>query len=364
MINNALNKTSKQASFLLAGLIALGAACSAPAKKEAEEETQEVVEAPAEKTNFHPSEGSIEVIDESLKELINTEAGIEVLAGGFKWTEGPEWIEDGQYLLFCDIPQNTIFKWKEGDSTSVYLTPSGYTGTGDEERREPGSNGLMLNAEGQLLLCQHGDRRIAIMDADLSNPSPNYITVADNFDGKKLDSPNDLDIHSNGDIYFTDPPYGLPQQHNDPTKEMDFQGAYRWSAQDGTVSLLCDSLTRPNGVTLSLDEKQAYVANSDPEKSVWMVFDIEEDGSFANGRLFYDSSPEVGKAPGLNDGMDIDANGNLFATGPGGVWIFSPEGKLLGKIKTGQPTANCTFSDDYQYLYITANSYLVRVKIR
>ena len=297
-------------------------------------------EEPHEGNTFHPSKGKVEVVDAGLNSIINPKATIEVLGEGFMWTEGPVWIPGEDYLLFCDIPKNTIHKWKEGEGISVYLTPSGYTGE-KERGGETGSNGLMLNANKQLLLCQHGNRQIAVMNADLSDPKPDFIGISDAFDGKKLNSPNDLAVHTNGDIYFTDPPYGLEHNIKDPLKEIDFQGVYRWSAKDSTTTLMFQDLTRPNGINLSPDEKQVYVANSDPNKAYWMVFDLDEKGNFANGRKFYDATSSVAASPGLPDGMVIDKAGNLFATGPGGVWIFSPDGQLLGKIKTGQATANC-----------------------
>ncbi|MEQ6121539.1 SMP-30/gluconolactonase/LRE family protein [Reichenbachiella sp. MALMAid0571] len=328
--------------------------CSPTAKNKKEE--------PGKENTFHPSKGSIEIIDPAFKKMINEDASIDVLGEGFMWTEGPVWIPEEDYLLFCDIPKNTIHKWKEGEGISVYLTPSGYTGE-KERGGETGSNGLMLNAEKQLFLCQHGNRQIAVMNAELSDPKPDFITLSDGYDGKKLNSPNDLAVHSGGDIYFTDPPYGLEFNVKDPLKEIDFQGVYRWSAKDSTTTLMFQDLTRPNGIALSPDEKYVYVANSDPKKAYWIVFDLTEEGSFANGRIFYDATTSVAESPGLPDGMAVDKSGNLFATGPGGVWIFSPQGKLLGKIKTGQATANCTFSADYKYLYMTAHSYLLRVKL-
>lgn len=340
--------------FIYLGIVFLLLYCTPPSKDNKE--------GSQEGNTFHPSKGKVEVVDAGLNSIINSKSTIEVLGEGFMWTEGPVWIPGEDYLLFCDIPKNSIHKWKEDEGISLYLTPSGYTGE-KERGGETGSNGLMLNANKQLLLCQHGNRQIAVMNSDLSDPKPDFIAISDAFDGKKLNSPNDLAIHTNGDIYFTDPPYGLEHNIKDPLKEIDFQGVYRWSAKDSTTTLMFQDLTRPNGIILSPDEKQVYVANSDPKEAYWMVFDLDENGSFSNGRIFYDATSSVSNSPGLPDGMDIDEEGNLFATGPGGIWIFSPEGKLLGKIKTGQATANCTFSSDYKYLYMTAHSYLLRIKL-
>lgn len=306
--------------------------------------------------------GSIEVNDPKLAEILNAETKIEILADGFNWSEGPVWVTEGEYLLLSDIPSNCIYKWKESDSISLYLKPSGYSANKPREG-ESGSNGLMLNAQGQLLLAQHGDRRIAVMDAPLDNPKSNFIGLATSFNGLKFNSPNDLTIHSNGDIYFTDPPYGLEQQMDDPAKEIDFQGVYRWSAQDSSVTLLYSELSRPNGINLSHDEKQLYVANSDSESNGWTVFDVEEGGTISNARVFNDAQAQ-NPLPGGCDGMDIHPNGMVFATGPGGVWIMDEKGKVLGRIYTESLTANCTFDDTYKTLYMTANNYLLRLKMR
>lgn len=333
--------------------------CSQPKKEK--QEAPVVEEKIAEKI-FHPSKGFIEVIDSSIEKLINKEAKIEVLAEGFMWTEGPVWISEGQYLLFSDIPKNKVVKWKQGEGATTYLTPSGHAGKVDRTG-ETGSNGLMLNAKGELVLCQHTGRQIAIMSADLSNPTPEYTTITGEYEGKRFNSPNDLDIHSNGDIYFTDPPYGLEKNMEDPAKELDFQGVFRWSAKDNTTQLLHKDLSRPNGIVFSPDEKTAYVANSDPENAIWMAFDITEDGSFSNARTFYDATPDSKELPGMPDGMDVATDGTIYATGPGGVYVFEPSGKLLGRIRTGQKTANCTVAGD-GYLYMTADDYLVRVKLK
>ncbi len=311
---------------------------------------------------YHPSEGVFEIYDDEFAKTLDSSHPIEVLAEGFDWSEGPVWVEQGDYLLFNDIPQNTTYKWSEKDSLSVYLKPSGYTGQAGRGG-EVGANGLMLYSDGRLMLCQHGDRRVAIMDAPLDTPVPVFSTIADKYEGKKLNSPNDLAVHSSGDIYFTDPPYGLEKHMADPLKELDFQGVYRWSVADSSVTLLSKALTRPNGILFSQDENKAYVANSDPEKAYWMVFDVEADGSFTNERIFYDATKAT-DYPGLPDGMALDQQGNVYATGPGGVWVFSPRGKVLGRIFTGQKTANCTFSGDYNYLYMTAHSYLLRIKLK
>jgi gluconolactonase len=266
-------------------------------------------------------------------------------------------------LLFSDVPKNTIYKWTEEKGVEVYLTPSGYTGSVPSESKEPGSNGLTLDNNGKLVLCQHGDRRVARMDAAFNSPAPTFTTIADRFDGKKFNSPNDVIGTSNGEYYFTDPPYGLPKQENDSTREISFQGVYKVSA-NGNVTLVTDSLTRPNGVALTPDGKTLIVANSDPAKATWYAYDILADDSIGNARVFYDAT-EIGKSEqGLPDGLRIDKKGNVFATGPGGVWIFDSTGKVTGKIKLPVSAANCELSEDEKTLYITADNYLLRVKMR
>ncbi len=306
--------------------------------------------------------GAVERLDAALDEILPTDAKIEVLAEGFDWSEGPVWVPEHDFLLFSDIPPNRIYQWKEGDSISLYLTPAGYSGTTPLEG-EPGSNGLVLDPEGRLVLCQHGNRQMARMDAPLDDPQSKFVALIDNYEGKRLNSPNDATYHSNGDLYFTDPPYGLPKNMDDPAKELDFQGVYRFSV-DSTLTLLTKELSRPNGIAFSPDEKTLYVANSDPERAIWMAYDVTAEGNIENGRVFYDATELVGQEKGLPDGLKTDQQGNLFATGPGGVWIFNAEGKVLGKIKTGQATANCAFNEDYSVLYITADMYLLRVVVK
>jgi gluconolactonase len=289
------------------------------------------------------------------------DAKIEVIAEGFDWVEGPVWIKEGGIILFSEIPSNTIMKWKEGEGASVFLHPSGYTGTA-KRGGEVGSNALRLDMQGRMLLCQHGDRRVARLDSSLNDPKPNYVTLADNYHGKKFNSPNDLVVHSNVYIYFTDPAYGLEFKMDDPAKELDFQGVYR-IAKDGGVTLLTKEMTRPNGIALSPDEKTLYVANSDPDMAVWKAFNVKEDGNIENGRVFLDVTKMAETKPGLPDGMKVDQHGNLFASGPGGIFIITPQGKHLGTIVTGQHTSNCAFGDDGKTLYMTADDYIMRIKI-
>jgi gluconolactonase len=209
------------------------------------------------------------------------------------------------------------------------------------------------------VLCQHGDRRLATLDAPLNAPKSVFETLADRYDGKKFNSPNDVAIRKNGDYFFTDPPYGMPENLQ---QETPFQGVYKLSK--GTVTLLVDSLTRPNGIAFSPDEKTIVIANSDSEKARWYAYDLTENDSVINGRIFYDATEAAKSEAGSPDGLKIDKQGNVFATGPGGIWIFNKDAKLLGKIKIPVPTANCAFSPDEKTLYITADQYLVRLKMR
>jgi len=288
---------------------------------------------------------------------------IEILADGFEWTEGPLWLEEQKKLIFSDIPPNIVYEWSEEDGKKIYLQPSGYT---DDSPRagEKGSNGLLLNNNGQLVLCQHGDRRIAKMSGSLDDPTSDFETIVDAYKGKRLNSPNDAIFDSRGNLYFTDPPYGLEKRMEDPLKEIDFQGVYLLTKSDSLI-LLTNELTRPNGIALSPDENFLYVANSDPEQAIWMKYIVNNDGTISGGTMFFDATELVGKEGemGLPDGMKIDNEGNLFATGPGGVWVFNPEGKVIAKIRTGQETSNVAFGPDNKSLYITADDYLMRVKL-
>ena len=306
--------------------------------------------------------GSIERIDPALDAIIQNDPKVEVIADGFEWSEGPVWIKEKNMLLFSDVPTNTIYKWTAEKGKEVYLTPSGYTGTEKHYSNEPGSNGLTLSGEGKLVLCQHGDRRVVLMDAPLNAPEPKFITLADNYQGKKLNSPNDAVFRSNGDLFLTDPPYGLPKQENDSSREIPFQGVFKVS--NGVVSLITDSLTRPNGIAFFPGEKTLIVANSDPAKATWYAFDLLENDSIANARIFYDATENAKTEKGLPDGLRIDKQGNVFASGPGGIWIFNKEGKVLGKIKISEATSNCVLADDDKTLYATCDMYVVRIKLR
>jgi gluconolactonase len=316
-----------------------------------------VASAPAQEKKAYPTLGTIERADARLDRLVPRDATIERLAEGFDWAEGPVWVREGHSLLFSDVPQNTVFEWKEGEGVSIFLKPSGYTGP-PQRGGEPGSNGLTLDPNGRLVLCQHGDRRVARRE-----PNGKLTILADRYQGKRLNSPNDAVFKSNGDLYFTDPPYGLLKKNDDPEKELPFNGVYR-VAPDGTITLLTKEMTYPNDLAFSPDEKILYVANSDPDKAIWMAFDVKDDGTLGKGRVFFDATKWVkaGKK-GLPDGMKVDRAGNLFATGPGGVLVFDPDGTHLGTFNTGEATANCGWGEDGSTLYITADMDLCRVRL-
>lgn len=308
-----------------------------------------------------PTLGSIERLDPRMDKLVPPDAVIEVLASGFTWAEGPVWVADdtGGSLLFSDIPRNRVNRWRRGDSLdaiTVFLEPAGFTGPA-EYGAERGSNGLSLDAEGRLLSCEHGDRRVSRLEHQGGKR-----TLADSYMGKRFNSPNDLSVHASGAIYFTDPPYGLPKGYDDPRRELDFCGVYR-VAPDGAVTLLCKTMTRPNGICFSPDQKLLYVAQSDPDAPLWKVFTVKADGTLDEGKTFFDGTRLLAKRKGLPDGLKVDKAGNLFATGPGGVLVLAADGTHLGTILTGQATANCAFGDDGRTLYMTADSLLCRVKL-
>jgi gluconolactonase len=304
--------------------------------------------------------GKIEVLDESLKSLVDPNSPMEVLADGFTWTEGPLWVksEGDEHLLFSDIPRNSIFKWSPKTGITLFMNPSGYTGV-TYYGLEPGSNGLTMSAQGELILCEHGDRRVSKL-----TKGGGKITLADKYQGRRLNSPNDAIVAKNGDVLFTDPPYGLPNRENDPRRELKHFGVYRIVAATGEVQLLTTSLQRPNGIVLSPDESKLYIAQSDPKKAIWMQFDVDKNFKVSNEKVFYDATSEVDKLPGLPDGMTVDSTGNLWATGPGGIYVFNPSGKLLGRLLTGERTSNCTFGEDGSSLFITADTNLLRIRTK
>lgn len=313
--------------------------------------------------NF-PIIGEILKFDNSLDALLDPGAEIEVISSGFLWSEGPVWVPEsnhshGGYLLFSDIPNNRVVRWDEGKGARTWLTPSGYTGV-DTYGSEPGCNGLLLDALGQLISCEHGDRRLSLL-----TKGGGKRTLIDNYRGKRLNSPNDVCLGADGKtLYFTDPPYGLPKRWDDPRRELNFCGVYCLSPT-GEITLLTTEMTRPNGIAFSPDFKTLYVAQSDPAAAVWKSFPVNEDGTIGKGTIFHDATEAFEEGlPGLPDGLKVDNKGNVWATGPGGVYIFSPSGTLLGRISTGERTANCAWGNDGTILYLTADTYLCRIQTK
>ncbi len=298
-----------------------------------------------------PTTGSIERLDPRLDAIVPADAVIEVLSEGHEWVEGPVWVPELQSILYSDIPNNAVYRWSDGEGASLWQ-PAGYTGSVPREG-ESGSNGLALDVDGRLLLAQHGDRRIARMNAPWNAPESDFETLAGEYQGQRFNSPNDVAVRSNGDLYFTDPPYGL-EGGNEP-KELDFQGVYRL-AVDGSLTLLTDELSRPNDIAFSPDQSILYVANSDgANQPVVMAYDVEPDGGIRNGRVFFDS---------WGDGMAVDQQGNVYLTGPGGgVLIINAEGEHLGSIMAPPRTSNAAFGEDGSTLFITANTRLVRIRL-
>lgn len=296
--------------------------------------------------------------DLALDRLIAPDARIEKLADGFTWSEGPVWIADGGFLLFSDVPRNRIHRWSQADGVSVFMDPSGFEGTDASPFREPGSNGLIAGPAGTILMGDHGNRAIARVDL----ASRTKTLLATRYQGRRFNSPNDLVQARSGAIFFTDPPYGLKDMDASPLKEQAQNGAYRLDA-DGAVTLLVADLTFPNGVALSPDQRTLYVTVSDPTHAVLVAYDLTADGTVSRGRVLRDFTPLVApERPGLPDGLAIDARGNLFVAGPGGIHVLTPEGRALGLIDTGTATANCKFGDDGRTLFITAGASLARLR--
>jgi gluconolactonase len=300
-----------------------------------------------------PATGTVQRLDPALGALVPDGAQIEKLAGGFTFIEGPLWRQHGA-VWFSDVVDNVVRQWATDGTVTEILRPGGYDGSSLPAGGFIGPNGMTDDQDGSVLVCQHGNRRIARIAKDGT-----VTTLIDSFEGKKLNSPNDLVFHRDGSLYFTDPPYGLPKQDEDPAKELDFNGVYRLA--NGRLQLLVRDMTRPNGIAFSPDYKTLYVANSDQNRRIWMAYDVNADGSVANGRVFADAS--ASEAQGLPDGLKVDQLGNVYATGPGGVWIFDPSGKHLGTIQPPEGPANVGWGGDGKSLYMTATTGLYRIQL-
>lgn len=304
--------------------------------------------------------GHLQSFDRSFSDVVAGDARIEKLSEGFTWSEGPAWVRNGGYLLFTDVPENKLYRWSEDAGLSVLLSPSGYSGPEQATLREAGANGLYAEPGGTVLLADSGTRIVARLDPATRKKTP----LATQFEGHRFNSPNDLVRRSDGVVFFTDPPYGLKGMNDSPVKQLRYNGVYRLDT-DGSVHLLDDSLSLPNGIALSPDARTLYVANSDPERPIWMAYTLDAAGAVTGKRVFADASDLVAKdAPGLPDGMAVSADGHLFATGPGGVIVFAPDGRRLGRIETGEPISNCTFGNDGHTLYMTSHAMLARVRVK
>jgi gluconolactonase len=295
---------------------------------------------------------SILRLDRAIDALIPPGAQIEKIAGGFAFIEGPIWRPQG-VLWFSDVVGNVTRQWSPDGRVIELLRPGGYDGNSLPAGGFIGPNGATAGEHGTVVMCQHGNRRIVRITNDLK-----VTTVVDSFEGKKLNSPNDVVYRSDGSLYFTDPPYGLSKFDDDPMKELPFNGMFKLT--NGKLQLLVKDMTRPNGLAFSPDEKTLYVANSDENYRMWMRFDVNDDGTVRNGRVFADVSGEPEE--GLPDGMKIDSLGNIWTTGPGGIWVFTPEGEHIGTIKPPEQPANCAWGEDGRTLFITANTGLYRLR--
>jgi gluconolactonase len=299
--------------------------------------------------------GRVERLAPEFDSLVAPGTEMELLADGFEWSEGPVWIRKNQELLFSDVPVNKVYRWTEKGGLSVALNPSGYSGQA-LHFREPGSNGLTSDRGERLILCQHGNRQIARLESD-----GRFTPLAEHYQGRRFNSPNDLCLSSNGNIYFTDPPYGLEGLNKSPLKELMFNGVYL-RRPSGEVVLVSRKLEFPNGIALSPDEKTLYVNQSDSKAATITAFPVLPDGTVGEGRVFFDATSRVAGNKGLPDGLKVDERGNLWTSGPGGILVISSEGKLLGVLNTGEATANCAWGNDGRTLYITADSKLVRIR--
>jgi gluconolactonase len=301
-----------------------------------------------------PTEAKVVRLDPGLDRIIPQGTRLEKLAGGFQFLEGPVWHPDG-YLLFSDPNANTIYRWTRDGAVSVFRSKSGYTGFDIGDYHQPGSNGLTLDRNGLLSINEHGNRRVTRLER-----TGKITVLADRYDGKRLNSPNDLVYRSDGTLYFTDPPFGLPAAFDDPAKELPFSGVYM--VKDGQVTLLTKELSGPNGIAFSPDEKYLYVDNWDLKRKVLMRYEVNADGTIANGKVFYDFTKDP--EPVALDGIKVDVEGNVYVSAPGGVWILSPEGKALGRIVPPEHDANFAFGDgDGKSLYLTASTGLYRIRV-
>ncbi|MFC7292309.1 SMP-30/gluconolactonase/LRE family protein [Hirschia litorea] len=300
---------------------------------------------------------SFDIYDPRFADYISPSATAEILSEGHQWIEGPTWDKKRNTLYFTDVPQNTAYAWNSLDGVKVFLKPSGADLTADDGFREPGANGLLYLDDDTLLICNHGKRALERMDLSTGKRS----ILASQYEGKKFNSPNDVIYASSGDMFFTDPPYGLTGINDSPLKEMKFNGVYLRS-KNGTIRRLLSDMTFPNGIVLSPDETFVFVSQSDPNKPIIRRVKLNHQNQVVGDEVWFDaSSYQSDNSPGLPDGMVVAHDGALFTTGPGGVFVLSPDGEVLGRINTGKATANCTFGETGSTLFITAGDTLLKL---
>ena len=297
----------------------------------------------------------VEALDPGLEAIVPANARLEKVADGFEFIEGPVWVPDG-YLLFSDPNRNTIYRYTPDEGVAVYRTKSGYTGPDIDRYHQPGSNGLTLDADGRLTINEHGNRRVSRLETN-----GRLTVLADRYEGRRLNSPNDLVYRSDGTLYFSDPPFGLPKVFNDPAKELSWSGVFR--VKEGHVELVTRDLAGPNGLAFSPDERYLYVDNWDAARKIVMRYEVQPDGSVRNGIVFFDMTDAPGEE--ALDGLKVDELGNLYVSGPGGLWILSPEGRHLGTLHMPELPANFAWGDeDGRTLYLTARTGLYRLKLK
>ena len=301
--------------------------------------------------------GSVERINPEMDLYVPKGSEVEILARGFGWSEGPVWVDQLNAVLFSDVRNNKAYRWDDKNGLSIFLDPSGFTGIVPANKKA-GSNGLTLNSKNELVLAMHGDRRIAKLK---SWNEKTFETIVNRYEGNLFSSPNDLVYAKNGDLYFTDPPYGLKDFNNDGLKELPYNGVYKLS-YSGSLSLIIDDLSIPNGIAISNDQKTLYVNVSDREDMKIMAYDVTSSG-VTNGRVFFDGNELAKKDNGSFDGLKIHPSGTIFSTGPGGVLVIKPDGTHLGTIRTEKSSANCAFDSSFQNLYMTSHMYLTRIKL-
>jgi gluconolactonase len=295
-------------------------------------------------------------LDPRLDQLIAPGARAEKIIAGHVWLEGPTWDPRRGALFFSDVVKNRLWRWTPGAGTDVVLDPSGTATPGPHAAAEPGSNGTALDAQGRLVLCEHGERRITRLEANGAKT-----LLADRFQGRRLNSPNDLWIARGGELYFTDPPFGLPKHFDDAAKELPWQGVYRLRGAE--LELLIRDVRAPNGVALSPDERTLYVSNAERERPVWLAYPLDAEGRVGAGRVFAEAREDAAQYAGAPDGMETDARGNLWAAGPGGLTIFAPDGSRLGRLVTGIATSNVAFGGpDGTTAFISASSAIWRLE--